>query len=88
MDYNKIMKELSEYIRIQEEATEKANELKETLKKYMEDNHIETLSGTEHKATYKAVNASRIDSKKLKEDLPDVYIKYARESVTMRFTFK
>ena len=88
MGYNKIMKELAEYTRIQEEARAKAEELKSLLKAFMEEQHTDTLTGTEHKATYKPVQATRIDGKRLKAEKPETYLEYVIHGVTMRFTFK
>lgn len=88
MDYNKIMKELAEYVRIQEEAKAKAEELKSLLKDYMETQHTDTLAGTEHKATYKPVQSTRIDGKRLQAEKPETYREYVIQGVTMRFTFK
>ena len=45
MNINKIMSELAQYIRMQEEAAAIADGLREHLKKYMEAQGVETLSG-------------------------------------------
>lgn len=87
MNYNEIMKDLAQYTRIAEETAGIIEGLKDQLKAYMTGEGIDTLTGDEHKATYKAVTSARIDTKALKEDLPDVATKYTKESTTMRFTF-
>jgi len=48
---------------------------------------LDTLTGSEHKATYKTVVSSRIDTTALKKDLPDVANKYTKTTETKRFTF-
>ena len=61
--------------------------LKDTIKKYMEENQLETLTGNEHKATYKTVTSSRIDTTALKRNVPDIAEKYTKTTETKRFTF-
>ena len=87
MDVNNILSELAQYTRLQEETTAIIDGLKDTLKKYMDENHLETLTGTEHKATYKAVASSRIDTTALKKDMPDIAAQYTKTSETKRFLF-
>ena len=57
------------------------------IKDYMEKSGLDTLQGTEHKATYKPVTSSRIDKKALAADYPDVAEKYTKTTETMRFNF-
>ena len=87
MDINKIMSELAEYNRLAEEIAATVDGLKDTIKKYMEENQLETLTGTEHKATYKTVTSSRIDTTALKRNAPDIAEKYTKTTETKRFTF-
>lgn len=86
-DYNKVMKELAEFRRIKDEAEENITALQEELKQYMSDEGIDTIKGEEHKATYKPVESSRIDTKKLKTDLPEIASKYTKVTTNMRFAF-
>ena len=87
MNINEIMKQLAEYTRIQDETAAIIDGLKDQLKGYMVAEQIETLTGDEHKATYKEVTSSRIDTKALKKELPDIADRYTTTSSTMRFTF-
>lgn len=95
MNYNKIaqnnldslMREIAEYARIAEEVAATLDSLKGTLKQYMEERGLETLAGTEHRATYKSVASSRIDTAALKKELPEVAAKYMRKIETKRFIF-
>ena len=87
MNYNEIMQELAQYTRIAEETAAIIDGLKDRLKEYMKAEGLEVLAGDEHKATYKTVTSSRIDSAALKRDLPDVAEKYTKITSTQRFTF-
>ena len=87
MDINAIMTELAQYKRLQEDAAAMVESLTDTLKQYMADNQLETLTGTEHKATYKTVTSSRIDTTALKTALPDIAAQYTKMTETKRFTF-
>lgn len=87
MDINATMAELAQYIRMQEEAAAMVEALKDQLKAYMQAAGVDTLAGAEHKAAYKAVTSSRLDTTALKRDLPDVARQYTRATETRRFTF-
>ena len=87
MDINAIMAELAQYTRMSEEIAATVDGLKDTIKKYMEENQLETLTGNEHKATYKTVTSSRIDTTALKRNAPDIAEKYTKTTETKRFTF-
>lgn len=84
---DKIMKELAEYSRMAEEIAATVDSLKDVLKSHMEKCGIDTLAGTEHKASYKAVTSSRIDTAALKKERPDIATAYTRATETKRFTF-
>lgn len=87
MNINEIMAELAQYTRLQEEAATMVDSLKDQIKQYMNDNQLETLTGAEHKATYKAVTSSRIDTTALKKELPQIAAQYTKTTETKRFTF-
>ena len=87
MNINEVMKNLAEYMRIAEETAAIIDSLKDTIKKYMEENQLETLTGNEHKATYKTVTSSRIDTAALKRNAPDIAERYTKTTETKRFTF-
>ena len=84
---NEIMKQLAEYQRIQDETTAIIDGLKDQIKCYMIAEQIETLTGNEHKATYKEVSSNRLDTTALKKELPDIATRYTKTTSTMRFTF-
>lgn len=84
---DEIMKELAEYTRLAEEIAATVDSLKDILKNYMVENALDVLTGSEHKATYKTVTSSRIDTSALKKALPEVAERYTKTSETKRFTF-
>ena len=87
MNINEIMAELAQYTRLQEEAAAMVDSLKDQIKQYMNDNQIEILAGAEHKAIYKTVTSSRIDTTALKRNAPDIAAQYTKTTETKRFTF-
>lgn len=87
MDINAIMAELAQYTRMAEEIAATVDGLKDAIKKYMEENQLETLTGNEHKATYKTVTSSRIDTTALKRNAPDIAEKYTKTTESKRFLF-
>ena len=84
---DEIMRNLAEYTRLQEETSAIIDGLKDELKNIMQAQNTDVLQGTEHKACYKPVSSSRIDTTALKKELPEIAAKYTRETVTRRFTF-
>lgn len=87
MDINALMTELAQYIRLQEEAAATVEALKDRLKSQMQAAGVDTLVGEEHKATYKAVTSSRVDTTALKKELPEIAARYTKTTETRRFTF-
>lgn len=87
MNIDSTMKELAEYIRMGEEIAANIDALKDALKQYMRETGVDSLTGTEHKASYKAVVSSRIDSAALKKELPEIAAKYTKTTETRRFLF-
>lgn len=84
---NALMKEIAEYTRMAEEVAATLDSLKDILKKHMEENGLDSIAGSEHKASYKAVTCSRIDTTALKRDMPDIAATYTKTTVTKRFKF-
>ena len=84
---NFIMSELAKYNRMQEETAAIIDGLKDQIKAYMTANNLDTLTGDEHKASYKIVSSTRIDTTALKKELPDIASRYSTTSSTMRFSF-
>ena len=87
MDINKVFAELAQYNRIAEETSAIIDGLKDSIKQYMQENNVDTINGDEHKATYKPVTTSRIDTTALKKELPEVAARYSKTATVNRFTF-
>lgn len=60
--------------------------IKDTIKTKMMDEGTEELTGNGWKATWHTVTSSRLDSKKLKADHPEIFTQYSKASTTTRFT--
>lgn len=86
-NFNALMREIAEYFRMAEEIGATLDSLKDSLKKYMEKNGLDTIAGSEHKASYKAVTSSRIDTTALKRDMPEIAARYTKTTETRRFLF-
>lgn len=63
-----------------------ADEIKNEIKKDMEADSLEEIDTGKFKVRYKVVESMRLDSKALKNDLPDVYSLYSRVTACKRFT--
>lgn len=87
MNLDTIMAELAQYIRMQEEAAAMVESLKDQLKERLTAAGVESLAGSEHKATYKTVTSSRVDTTALKKDLPEIAARYTKTTTARRFTF-
>ena len=87
MSINETMKELAQYLRMQEEISETIEGLKDQIKAYMQQNQLETLASDEHKATYKTVSSSRIDTTALKKAFPSMAEQFTKTTTSQRFTF-
>ena len=88
MDINKIFSELAQWENIEKEAAEMIDGLKDQIKAIMLSGNVQTLTGSEHSATYSAVKSSRIDTVALKKAYPDIAKEYTKTTETMRFVFK
>ena len=82
-----LMREIAEYTRMAEEIAATLDSLKDSLKKHMEENGLDSIAGSEHKASYKAVTSSRIDTTALKRDMPEIAARYTKTTETRRFLF-
>lgn len=82
-----LMREIAEYTRMAEEVAATLDSLKDVLKKHMEENGLDSIAGSEHKASYKAVTSSRNDTTALKRDMPEIATKYTKTTNTRRFLF-
>ena len=79
------VKELRELRRMAEELSAEIDGLTDTIKAEMTARGVNELSGTDWKATFKAVTSSRLDTAALKKALPDVAAAFTKQSSTRRF---
>ena len=87
MNVQETMKELAQYLRMQDEISQTIEGLKDQIKAYMQENGLETLASDEHKATYKTVTSSRIDTTAFKKAFPSMAEQFTKTTTSQRFTF-
>lgn len=84
LDYNVVMSEIAKQKMIIDEAENVLKDLKNSLKQYMTENHIEEIIGEEHKAKYRSIDKYVIDTNLLKEEHPRIAKKYTVNRPYMR----
>ena len=77
-------RELRQLQALIEEAQTEAEAIKDAIKAAMGDS--ETVQAGEYKITWKPVTSIRIDTRALKEALPDVAERFKKETTVRRFT--
>ena len=86
-DINKIFADLAQWQRVQEEAAAAVEALKDEVKKIMTESGNYSIVGNEHRAAWSDVTQSKIDTKKLKEQFPQIAEQLTTKSTCKRFTF-
>lgn len=61
-------------------------QIEQEIKLFMKDN--EEAAGTRYRVTWSGVDSARLDTKKLKQDHPDLYLDYSNISHSRRFSIK
>ena len=80
------IRELRELKRMQDELTGEIEAIQDAIKAEMTARNVDTLTGTDWKATWKAITTNRLDSTALKKELPDIAARYTKASISRRFT--
>ena len=62
------------------------NSIEQEVKLYMQDN--EYAASDNYKVSWSNVESTRLDSKRIREEQPDIYKTYAKQSVSRRFQIK
>ena len=62
------------------------NSIEQEVKLYMQDN--EYAASDSYKVSWSNVESTRLDSKRIREEQPDIYKTYAKQSVSRRFQIK
>ena len=79
------IKELRELRRMAEELAAEIDSIQDTIKRYMDAEGVDTISGTDWRVTYKAVTTARIDTAALKKALPDLAAQFTKTTTARRF---
>lgn len=86
MEANELTAKIRELRQLQsliEEAEAEAETIKDAIKAQM--GAQEELRAGEYKVTWKSVKSSRLDTKALKAELPEIVQRYTTETTTRRF---
>lgn len=86
-DVNKLFKEIAQYRTIKAEAEAELERLEGEIKEFMLEQEKTLLVGEEHTAKYFEVTTNRIDTTRLKKEMPNIARAYTKPSTSMRFTF-
>ena len=79
------VKEYRELRRMRDELEGEMTAIADALKMEMCDRGVPELQGADWKATWNTVETSRLDTKALKKELPDVYARFSKATTTCRF---
>lgn len=85
-ELNQKVQELRELQATIEELTAEADAIKDTIKQKMIDEGAEEIVGDGWKATWHAVTSSRLDTKALKAEAPELYARFTKATTVCRFT--
>ena len=86
IELNGKIKELRSLRRMADELAGEIEALQDAIKAEMTARNVDTLTGDDWKATWKAVTSNRLDSTALKKELPDIAARYTKASTSRRFT--
>ena len=79
------VKDLRELRRMADELGAEISALEDSIKAYMNDLNTDTLRGTGFLITWKNVTSSRLDSKALKAEVPELWQRFSKQTTTRRF---
>ena len=77
--------QIRELKRIIEEAEAEITGIEDEIKAQMTERNVDTMRGINCKVTWKQTTTTRIDSKTLKKELPDVAARYSLTTTYRRF---
>ena len=83
---NEQLKRREEIIHLTNKLTQEQNQIEQQIKLYMGE--YEIAFNENYRVTWSNVDTVRIDSKRLKEERPDLYQNFAKSSQSRRFTVK
>lgn len=79
---------LRKYVALKEKTDQVVESLKQTIKDKMNKAGVDEVIGENFKVTYKEYTMSRVDTKALKEELPDIAEKFSVISSQKRLLVK
>lgn len=88
MSMNELEAKVAELRELRRMADELAGEIaatEDSLKAYMTANGADELYGPSFKITWKSVTSTRLDSKALKAELPEICARYCKTTTARRF---
>lgn len=77
--------ELRELRRMADEPAAEIAATEDELKTYMTANNADELLGPSFKITWKPITSSRLDSKALKAEAPELWERYSKTTTSRRF---
>lgn len=84
-EMNSKIKELRELNRMADEIAAEIEAIKDSIKAEMTAQNTDTLTGTDWKVTYKAVESSRFDSTAFKKNHAELYEQFTKKTTSKRF---
>lgn len=85
-DLNEQLKRREEIVLLTKKLTQEQNQIEQQIKLYMGE--YEMAFNEHYRVSWSNVDTVRIDSKRLKEERPDLYQNFAKSSQSRRFTVK
>lgn len=77
--------DLRELRRMADELAGEISALEDELKAHMTATGTDEITGTTFKITWKTVTSSRLDSKALKAEAPDLWARFSKPTTSRRF---
>lgn len=84
-ELNANVKNLQELRRMKEELEAEITALEDTLKQHMRDTGVYEIQALTGKVTWYEATSKRFDSSAMKKELPDLYVRYSKETTTRYF---
>lgn len=84
--FDEKLKRRQELLGIIERMDTEKKQIEQELKLYLGE--AEFAENEHYRVSWKSVCSNRLDEKRLKEELPDIYDKYRKETVSRRFMIK
>lgn len=84
--FNEKLKRRQELVEVMERMDTEKKQIEQELKMYLGE--AETAENEHYRVSWKAVCTNRMDEKRLKEEQPEIYAKYRKQTMSRRFTVK